>query len=48
MLKDKIDLSAFVGVTFSSLTINQVGNTVEITGLGTGSKIILDGSMPAR
>jgi VCBS repeat-containing protein len=40
-LKDKIDLSS-IAYTFSSLTIVQVGKNVEITGVGTGNKIVLE------
>jgi VCBS repeat-containing protein len=40
---DKIDLRAFTGLTFSNLTIRQVGNNVEITSAAFGtSKIILE------
>jgi Ca2+-binding RTX toxin-like protein len=43
-VKDKIDLSAFGGVTFANLNIVQVGDNVEITsaGFGAGNKIVLE------
>ncbi|SDB13881.1 calcium-binding protein [Bauldia litoralis] len=39
---DKIDLTAFNGVSFGDLKIKQSGNDTTIGGLGPGNKIILD------